>query len=362
MFYMKKFFTLAIVALFAMGANAQEQYEKNWDWQAVDADGNINPVLGNETDGWNKEVNVDEANYSIYLLNNSNPGETITPNLTSDNWDVYQTMSYSTQNVMIDTYDESGTNVGNRFYAVCGTGVPCVKFIGEAKVKDGDPELDENGNQIYYVPQRESDGTKGGYIYYVPDGSMGAPTVGPFMTLTAKAAGEFKVGIWANKGGSRALYIVDRATGKALNPWGDAPEYHAEGWVQNFRQKNTADGAEGESLVYLNPMPIDANYVLNATDSIELAKYNNFNIGNQRKVCYLVFNAEAGKSYTIMGNNWQLGFQGVKFTAGTNGIENISDPKQTFNENAPIYNLAGQRVSKSYRGVVVQDGRKFVQR
>lgn len=358
---MKKIFTLAIVALCAMGANAQEQYEKNWDWQAIDADGNINPELGDETNGWKKEVTVDKANYSIYLLNNADPDQTTTPNLTSENWDKYKAMEYKKQNVMLDTFDGEGTNIGNRFYAVCGTGIPCVKFIGGAQTKDGDPVVDDNGNQFYFVPQGESDGTKAGYVYYVPDGSMGAPTVGPFMTLTAKTAGEFKVGIWANKGGSRALYIVDRATGKALNPWGDAPEYHAEGWVQNFRQKNTAEGAEGESLVYLNPLPIDSSYVLQANPS-EAAKYNNYNIGNQRKACYLVFKAEAGKSYTIMGNNWQLGFQGVKFTAGTNGIENISDPKQNFNQNAPIYNLAGQRVDKSYRGVVIQDGRKFVQK
>lgn len=356
---MKKTFTLAIMALLTLGANAQEQYEKNWDWQAVDADGNINPELGNATDGWKKEVTVTLTNYSIYMLNNANAEETITPNLTSENWDKYGEMKYSTQNVNVDAYDATGANISNRFYAVCGTGVPCVKFIGEAKTKDGDPEVDENGNQIYHVPQRESDGTKGGYVYYVPDGSMGAPTVGPFMTLTANAAGEFKVGIWANKGGSRALYIVDRATGKALNPWGENPEYHAEGWVQNYRVKTTVEGSDDNSLVYLNPMPIDSSYVLQANPS-EAEKYHNFNIGNQRKVAYIIFKAEAGKQYTIMGNNWQLGIQGVKFTGGTNGIQNISDAKN-FNRNAPIYNLAGQRVDKNYRGVVIQDGRKFIQ-
>lgn len=31
------------------------------------------------------------------------------------------------------------------------------------------------------------------------------------------------------------------------------------------------------------------------------------------------------------------------------------------NPNAPIYNLAGQKVSKSYKGVVIQNGKKFVQ-
>jgi hypothetical protein len=32
------------------------------------------------------------------------------------------------------------------------------------------------------------------------------------------------------------------------------------------------------------------------------------------------------------------------------------------NENAPIYNLAGQRVDKSYKGVVIQNDKKFIQK
>ena len=34
----------------------------------------------------------------------------------------------------------------------------------------------------------------------------------------------------------------------------------------------------------------------------------------------------------------------------------------TVNENAPIYNLAGQRVGKDYKGVVVQNGKKFIKK
>lgn len=33
--------------------------------------------------------------------------------------------------------------------------------------------------------------------------------------------------------------------------------------------------------------------------------------------------------------------------------------KTAFNENAPVYNLAGQRVSKNYKGVVIQNGKKY---
>ena len=40
-----------------------------------------------------------------------------------------------------------------------------------------------------------------------------------------------------------------------------------------------------------------------------------------------------------------------------NAIENIEVAK---NENAPIYNLAGQRVDKNYKGVVIKNGKKFI--
>lgn len=40
------------------------------------------------------------------------------------------------------------------------------------------------------------------------------------------------------------------------------------------------------------------------------------------------------------------------------GINNVSN--EAVNENAPIYNLAGQRVSKDYKGVVIQNGKKFI--
>lgn len=42
------------------------------------------------------------------------------------------------------------------------------------------------------------------------------------------------------------------------------------------------------------------------------------------------------------------------------GIKEIHNSE--INENAPIYNLAGQRVSKDYKGVVIQNGKKFVRR
>ena len=42
------------------------------------------------------------------------------------------------------------------------------------------------------------------------------------------------------------------------------------------------------------------------------------------------------------------------------GIKNVQTNE--VNENAPIYNLAGQRVDKDYKGVVVQNGKKFIKK
>lgn len=49
-----------------------------------------------------------------------------------------------------------------------------------------------------------------------------------------------------------------------------------------------------------------------------------------------------------------------ELTTGTNISSAVVASK--VNANAPIYNLAGQKVSKSYKGVVIQNGKKFVQK
>lgn len=49
-----------------------------------------------------------------------------------------------------------------------------------------------------------------------------------------------------------------------------------------------------------------------------------------------------------------------ELTTGTNISSAVVASK--LNVNAPIYNLAGQKVSKSYKGVVIQNGKKFVQK
>lgn len=44
----------------------------------------------------------------------------------------------------------------------------------------------------------------------------------------------------------------------------------------------------------------------------------------------------------------------------TTGINTMN--AQPLEDNAPMYNLAGQRVDKTYKGVVIQNGKKFIKR
>ncbi|SEA56002.1 hypothetical protein SAMN04487851_10891 [Prevotella sp. tc2-28] len=47
-------------------------------------------------------------------------------------------------------------------------------------------------------------------------------------------------------------------------------------------------------------------------------------------------------------------------TRGTTGINAVKS--ETIDVNAPVYNLAGQQVDKSYKGVVIQNGVKHIQK
>ena len=46
----------------------------------------------------------------------------------------------------------------------------------------------------------------------------------------------------------------------------------------------------------------------------------------------------------------------------TTGIDTVNQIDSAINDNAPMYNLAGQRVGKEYKGVVIQNGKKFINR
>lgn len=76
--------------------------------------------------------------------------------------------------------------------------------------------------------------------------------------------------------------------------------------------------------------------------------------GDEVKILGLLINYTKDDVTTpeVQTNNQLVSVNGK--TAGVNAIKSDSADK-----NAPLYNLAGQRVSKDYKGVVIQNGKKF---
>ena len=71
------------------------------------------------------------------------------------------------------------------------------------------------------------------------------------------------------------------------------------------------------------------------------------------------FDVEAGKTYWLFNPKSQIGIYGFYFSAGSAGIANV---KAELDSNAPRYNLAGQKVAENYKGVVIQNGHKRIQK
>lgn len=74
----------------------------------------------------------------------------------------------------------------------------------------------------------------------------------------------------------------------------------------------------------------------------------------------VTFNVAANGTYYVLATGTKLGCFGFKYTKGSStGIDGITS-NETVNENAPVYNLAGQRVSKDAKGILIQNGRKVI--
>ena len=88
-------------------------------------------------------------------------------------------------------------------------------------------------------------------------------------------------------------------------------------------------------------------YVLNTT-----TKSPGFYKANKNKVA-------TTKAYLSMPAGASARFSGLVFDGETTGISNLNVDDNS-DADAPIYNLAGQKVTKSYRGVVIQNGKKML--
>ena len=71
------------------------------------------------------------------------------------------------------------------------------------------------------------------------------------------------------------------------------------------------------------------------------------------------FKLTADANGLVSFTEYVAGFTFVKLTdSQTSGINEVANDKSDVN--APVYNLAGQRVSKDAKGILIQNGKKFI--
>lgn len=206
----------------------------------------------------------------------------------------------------------AGDNDGDGGFVVCGYGVTLVKVTmatGEqTKIEDLEPALLWSGDATI-------DGW-GGKVLVLTEESDG------FSVFTEKLTKACNL-----------YFLVEDATGgdfRISGQWGawDATAYPSDGY--NHMKTLDADNVVKVSL--------DETFVTKA------------------------FKEKGGIAF------WGNGGFKIKAIAttkaaltGTDGISNVNlNDNVNMNANAPIFNLAGQRVSKNYKGVVIVNGKKYL--
>ena len=319
---MKKIFTLIGMALVAMSVNAQEAVTESYP------------------------VNVDDFNAEEVTLNKT---ENVT--VVANAGKIYKYLDPEVKEVTILDGAWAKANRGDiSFDYVYESTKSAVPFI----TVDVEEFINSNTDKTNYRPI---------YTYYKPDGSVGLPKNGPYVKLTVKKAGMFKIGFWINKNGGRSLYLVKESDKKAL-VWNADPsktEYKIEGYVQSCEE--WVDEAAGtKKMVFFNSIPVDENYEVGDKAYQNVPDGKTVDQTTKDKWGWFVFDAVEGETYWIFGSNWQFGFNGYEFTPGASQHDytGIKDVKTANTVNAAMYNLAGQKVDAGFKGMVIQNGRKFM--
>ena len=82
--------------------------------------------------------------------------------------------------------------------------------------------------------------------------------------------------------------------------------------------------------------------------------------GNESKVYPIVSVAVDKGTIDVTYPTNSLNFYAFTFTPTTTGISSTVQAKKT--NNVADYNLAGQRVDKNYKGIVISDGKKVIRK
>ena len=196
---------------------------------------------------------------------------------------------------------------------------------------------------------------------------------------------------WTTKNGNNSTYIrdasgalclynagLDLKVGQVLNGTVNLTRGNYNGLVQGNHNDNTSKttftAKDGDDPVATKITPADA-----AAHISDLVQLSNVNIVAEGTRFYIVegdnkvqvYNGFHLDGYTVAAaegvdvNGIMTVYNGTYeiypiVAPVATGISEIKADKAVLDANAPMYNLAGQRVGKNFKGVVLQKGKKFL--
>lgn len=127
---------------------------------------------------------------------------------------------------------------------------------------------------------------------------------------------------------------------QCINKYFGNVEEEATLWVKE-------DGGEWNQITLTYPtLPEDGNWSDFETQTIDLTSY----AGKKIKIGFKYTSTEAASG------TWEV--RNVSITGLATGINKVE--AETENVNAPAYNLAGQRVNNPYKGIIIKNGKKYI--
>lgn len=330
---MKKIFTLVSMAFVAMSMNAQQSI-----WKAADFD--LSTAVETElSEGVYGGGTADAPDTSIPLTIKTSTITAVVDGITMTGLSTPNSLSKKdVEDGKTQVYWElKGKKADDENPNDALVTEDCTPQFAQYLMPKGNPgfqhwefyELNSDGDEVFRA-----------YDTYWEPGATAMPAKGAYYKFAASKSGSLRVGIYGNKN-QNPTYIVDEATLMPIAP----ASVQVSIYYQNtgFAYQTDEDGTQH----FLNVGPMADDYVLQHTNGVTQ---------NRPVLGFIDFDVEAGKTYWLFNPKSQIGLYGFYFAAGT-GITNV---KANVNADAPVYNLAGQKVSKDYKGVVIQNGKKVV--
>lgn len=330
---MKKIFTLISMALVAMSVNAQTWKAADYDLSKATTETLTEGIYKGNADGY--DVNQPSTLESSSIVVEDVEGIKMTAVSTPNNLGTKDIEEGKKKTF----WELKGSTEGNDALITSD----CTPQFAQYLMPQGNPTF------IYWDYEVESPNGlsfKVGNIpeiYWTPGANM--PAKGAYYKFAATKSGDLRVAIYGNKN-SDPTYIVDESTKQPLAP----ASVTVSIYYQNTGFAYEGNAEEGTAK-YFNVGPQADDYVLQHTNGITQ---------NRPVLGYIDFSVEAGKTYWLFNPKSQIGIYGFFFQAG--GTDGIASVKAELESDAPIYNLAGQKVDKGFKGVVIQNGKKMIQK